>query len=58
MRRLDAAAATGASSASQRAVRNGLTQLEFDDKDWRDGLAVFEEGLSRGAIQNSFEKTP
>eukprot|EP01043_Picozoa_sp_COSAG02_P014883 COSAG02_NODE_621_length_19442_cov_39.261166_11_plen_680_part_00 len=52
VRRLDAVLANGAPTTSQRVVRNALTQLEFNDEEWRDGQAVFEEGNSRGAMQN------
>lgn len=52
VRRLDAVAARDATSASQRAVRQVLSQLELTGVEWQDGLALFEEGASRSTMQD------
>lgn len=52
VRRLDVVVARGVSSTSQRAARQALNQLELTEEEWQDGLALFEEGASRGTMQN------
>ena len=39
-------------SAAQVAVQRALGGLEFDEGEWADGRALFEEGASRAAMQD------
>eukprot|EP01043_Picozoa_sp_COSAG02_P047504 COSAG02_NODE_4562_length_5215_cov_2.705043_2_plen_284_part_00 len=52
VRRLDAVAARDTTSCAQRAVRQVLNQLQLTDVEWRDGLALFEEGASQSTMQD------